>query len=114
MYKAFETYKNMFKHTVIAEAEETEKTEELDVEVEKEDEKPTKAPAVKETEISTEEADMKFSVDLATEFSNTINEFTNICAKMVEKRIINKEMSDRFYDLYSKIKNLADAASKTK
>jgi hypothetical protein len=113
MYKAFETYKNMFKHTVITEAEET---EELDVEVEKEkeDEKPTKAPAVKETEISAEEADMKFSVDLATEFSNTINEFTNICAKMVEKRIINKEMSDRFYDLYSKIKNLADAASKTK
>lgn len=113
MYKAFETYKNMFKHTVITEAEETEKLD-VEVETEKEDEKPTKAPAVKETEISTEEADMKFSVDLATEFSNTINEFTNICAKMVEKRIINKEMSDRFYDLYSKIKNLADAASKTK
>jgi len=57
--------------------------------------------------------DMKFSVDLATEFSNTINEFTTICAQIVEKRVINKELSDRFYDIYAKIKNLADAASKT-
>ena len=56
---------------------------------------------------------MKFSVDLATEFSNTVNEFTTVCAKMVEKRIIDKTTSDKFYDLYSKIKNLADAASKT-
>lgn len=59
------------------------------------------------------EFDMKFSVDLATEFSNTINEFTTVCAKIVEKRIINKELSDKFYEIYGKIKNLADAASKT-
>lgn len=59
------------------------------------------------------EYEMKFSVDLATEFSNTINEFTNICSKIVELRNIDKELSDKFYDLYSKIKNLADAASKT-
>ena len=65
------------------------------------------------TKQSTNIADMKFSVDLATEFSNTINEFTTICAQIVEKRIVNKELSDRFYDIYAKIKNLADAASKT-
>ena len=57
--------------------------------------------------------EMKFSIDLATEFSNTINEFTSVCSKIVEKRNIDKETSDKFYDLYSKIKNLADAASKT-
>ena len=59
------------------------------------------------------EAEMKFSIDLATEFSNTINQFTSVCAKIVEARIVNKETADKFYDLYGKIKCLADAASKT-
>lgn len=75
------------------------------------------APKVNSLPVKKEETktdvDMKFSVDLATEFSNTVNEFTSVCAKIVEGRLISKDLSDKFYDLYSKIKNLADAASKT-
>lgn len=71
------------------------------------------SPKINSLEKTEKEYEMKFSVDLATEFSNTINEFTNICSKIVELRNIDKELSDKFYDLYSKIKNLADAASKT-
>lgn len=119
-HNAFQAYRNMFKPThIINEADDD---LDLDIDVKEEpagEKKPEKKqeekkPVVEKTEVSNDDADMKFSIDLATEFSNTINEFTNICAKMVEKRIINKDMSDRFYDLYSKIKNLADAASKTK
>jgi hypothetical protein len=118
---AFEAYKNMFTRSVILEADEDIDLE-LDIENEGEpkekpanEEKPeVKKPATEKTEVSSEDAELKFSIDLATEFSNTINEFTNICAKIVEKRIIDKELADRFYDSYAKIKNLADAASRTK
>lgn len=51
-----------------------------------------------------------FSSNLASEFTRTVNEFTSICAKMVQQKNINKELADKFDDLYSKIKNLVDAA----
>ena len=51
-----------------------------------------------------------FSSNLASEFTHTVNEFTNVCAKMVQKRNINKDLAEKFNDLYSKIKNLVDAA----
>ena len=66
------------------------------------------------TETVIEDIDMKFSPELASEFINTINEFTTVCAKIVKVKNVDKELSDTFYDLYAKIKNLADAASKTK
>ena len=86
MNKEISTYLDMFKPVVITEAENVEA-------------KP--------------KAEMKFSQDLAAEFSKTINEFTTICAKIVERKVVDKNASDRFYDLYAKIKNLADAASKS-
>ena len=135
MFSEYKAYLNMFnKHkSVITEADDDENMP-VAVEIDKdEEEKDTGAEEPKETEKKPAEkknvppvkkpaekkpethgdVDMKFSVDLATEFSNTINEFTTVCAKMVEARLIDKEVSDKFYDLYSKIKNLADAASKT-
>ena len=54
--------------------------------------------------------DLDFSVELATEFSNTINEFTAVAAQMVKTRKVSKVNSDKCYDLMSKIKNLLDAA----
>ena len=54
--------------------------------------------------------DLDFSVELATEFSNTINEFTAVAAQMVKTRKVSKINSDKCYDLMSKIKNLLDAA----
>lgn len=59
------------------------------------------------------QADLKFSVDLATEFSNTVNQFTLTCTKIVEDRMVDKETSDKVYNLMGKIKDLLDAASKT-
>ena len=54
--------------------------------------------------------DLDFSVELATEFSNTVNEFTAVAAQMVKTRKVSKVNSDKCYDLMSKIKNLLDAA----
>ena len=54
--------------------------------------------------------DLDFSVELATEFSNTINEFTAVAAQMIKTRKVSKVNSDKCYDLMSKIKNLLDAA----
>ena len=54
--------------------------------------------------------ELTFSSNLASEFTHTINEFTGICAKMVQKRNITKDLADKFDELYSKIKNLVDAA----
>lgn len=51
-----------------------------------------------------------FSSNLAAEFTRTVNEFTSICAKMVQNKNVKKELADKFDDLYSKIKNLVDAA----
>lgn len=123
MYREVNAYADMFKKHIINEADDDLSLDELDAETDtaepEKKEEPAKTeppkvekPAEKKSGESGE-ADMKFSIDLATEFSNTVNEFTNVCAKIVEVRNVNKETSDKFYDLYAKIKNLADAASKT-
>ena len=63
------------------------------------------------TEISENDSyELIFSSNLASEFTRTVNEFTNVCAKMVQNKNVNKELADKFSDLYSKIKNLTDAA----
>ena len=54
--------------------------------------------------------ELKFSPNLASEFTRTVNEFTTICAKMVKQKNISKDLADKFNDLHSKIKNLVDAA----
>jgi hypothetical protein len=123
MYREVNAYADMFKKHIINEADDDLSLDELDAEAdtpepaEKEEPAKKEPPKVEKPEEKKSgesgEADMKFSIDLATEFSNTVNEFTNVCAKIVEIRNVNKETSDKFYDLYAKIKNLADAASKT-
>lgn len=73
-----------------------------------------KIPEVKQPEKKEDppksDIDLDFSVELATEFSNTINEFTAVAAQMVKTRKVSKVNSDKCYDLMSKIKNLLDAA----
>ena len=54
--------------------------------------------------------ELVFSSNLASEFTRTVNEFTSICAKMVQAKNVNKELADKFNDSYAKIKNLVDAA----
>lgn len=66
-----------------------------------------------ENQKSNDKADLKFSADLASEFGNTVNQFTKVAAEVVKQRSINKETSDKIYDLMSKIKNLLDAAGKS-
>lgn len=68
-----------------------------------------KQPEKKENPQKTD-IDLDFSVELATEFSNTVNEFTAVAAQMVKTRKVSKINSDKCYDLMSKIKNLLDAA----
>lgn len=75
---------------------------------------PEEVKVEEKIEVTPEDVDMKFSPELASEFINTINKFTTVCAKIVKVKTVGKELSDTFYDLYAKIKNLADAASKTK
>lgn len=73
-----------------------------------------KVPEVKQSEKKEDppksDIDLDFSVELATEFSNTVNEFTAVAAQMVKTRKVSKINSDKCYDLMSKIKNLLDAA----
>lgn len=73
-----------------------------------------KVPEVKQQEKKEDpqksDIDLDFSVELATEFSNTVNEFTAVAAQMVKTRKVSKINSDKCYDLMSKIKNLLDAA----
>lgn len=118
-WSEFNAYLDMFKKNkaVINEADELEGVD-ID-ETDDTEEAPKKDKPVPPVEKkdkankATGEADLKFSIDLATEFSNTVNQFTNVCAKMVETRMVNKTIADKFYDLHAKIKNLAEAASKT-
>ena len=63
-----------------------------------------------DTSIDKPEIELRFSNNLATEFANTVNSFTQVCAKIVEKRNVDKNLYDKFNDLLAKIKNLADAA----
>lgn len=123
MDNEFTAYCNMFTGT----AKNTEKyslTKELDaykqiLNIVNEDENtvesaPEEVKVEEKIEVTPEDVDMKFSPELASEFINTINKFTTVCAKIVKVKTVGKELSDDFYDLYAKIKNLADAASKTK
>jgi hypothetical protein len=118
-WSEFNAYLDMFKKNkaVINEADELEGVDidETD-DTEEAPKKDKQVPPVEKKDKAnkaTGEADLKFSIDLATEFSNTVNQFTNVCAKMVETRMVNKTIADKFYDLHAKIKNLAEAASKT-
>lgn len=54
--------------------------------------------------------ELTFSSNLASEFTHTVNEFTNVCAKIVQERNVNKDLADKFDELHSKIKHLIDAA----
>lgn len=125
MNKEFAAYCNMFNETnknkektsFLSEIDAYKKILNNDVINEGEAETIDEPPAEEvkpETETVSEDIDMKFSPELASEFINTINEFTTVCAKIVKVKNVGKELSDTFYDLYAKIKNLADAASKTK
>ena len=62
---------------------------------------------------SADKADLKFSADLASQFGNTVNTFTQVAAKIIKLRTVNKEDSDKIYDLMGKIKDLLDAANKS-
>lgn len=73
-----------------------------------------KKPIQKKPEVSKGEADLKFSIDLATEFSNTVNQFTLVCSKIVQSRMVDKNTSDKVYNLMGKIKDLLDAARKNR
>lgn len=57
--------------------------------------------------------DLNFSVELATEFSNTVNQFTKICADVVKNRSVAKDTSDKLDKLMGKIKNIIGAAQKS-
>lgn len=123
MNKEFAAYCNMFngtnknkeKTSFLSEIDAYKKILNNDVINEEETETIDEPPAEEvKTETISEDIDMRFSPELASEFINTINEFTTVCAKIVKVKNVDKELSDTFYDLYAKIKNLADAASKTK
>lgn len=60
-----------------------------------------------------DEIKMKFSLDLISEFTRTVNEFTSICSKMVKAKEADKQTSDTFWDCYRKIKSLIEAAEKS-
>lgn len=63
-----------------------------------------------DSDVDNDSYELVFSSNLASEFTHTVNEFTGVCAKMVQQKNINKDLADKFDDLYSKIKNLVDAA----
>lgn len=67
----------------------------------------------KEQNNTDQKTQLKFSADLASEFGNTVNQFTKTAAEVIKQRSINKETSDKIYDLMAKIKNLLDAAGKS-
>ena len=56
------------------------------------------------------ETKLNFSVELATEFSNTVNQFTKTCAEIVKNRTVKKTISDDLDKLMRKIKNIVQAA----
>lgn len=57
--------------------------------------------------------ELNFSVELATEFSNTVNQFTKLCADVVKNRSVKKNISDDLDKLMGKIKNIVQAAEKS-
>ena len=67
-----------------------------------------------EESIPESDIELKFSNNLASEFIRTVNEFTNVCAKMVKNRSVSKDLYQKYDDLSSKIKNLVEAAKNSK
>lgn len=78
-----------------------------------EDEAP-ESEEMDEQSVEKQNLEMKFSNNIASEFTQTMNEFTAVCAKMIEKRSVDKDLYDKFNDLHAKIKNLVDAARNSK
>lgn len=64
----------------------------------------------KENPTDNTDKELELSNELSAELINTINEFTQIASKIVKNHSVNKETSDKCYNLLSKIKNLLDAA----
>ena len=60
-----------------------------------------------EESIPESDIELKFSNNLASEFIRTVNEFTNVCAKMVKNRSVSKDLYQKYDDLSSKIKNVS-------
>lgn len=63
-----------------------------------------------ESSVDRNDIELRFSNYLASEFANTVNEFTQVCSVMVQKKTVDKDTFGRFSDLLTKIKNLSDAA----
>lgn len=101
--------------------QETEQTEDIEdiedteqQETDTQSEENTEQSQNKEQNNTTDQkTQLRFSADLASEFGNTVNQFTKTAAEVIKQRSINKETSDKIYDLMSKIKNLLDAAGKS-
>ena len=94
--------------------QETEQTEDIEQqESDTQQEEDTEQSQNKEQNNTDQKTQLKFSADLASEFGNTVNQFTKTAAEVIKQRAINKETSDKIYDLMAKIKNLLDAAGKS-
>ena len=63
-----------------------------------------------ESSVDRSDVELRFSNHLASEFANTINAFTQVCASMVQTKTVDKDTYNKFADLLTKIKNLSDAA----
>lgn len=94
------------------ETEQTEDTEQQESDTQQEEED-TEQTQNKEQNNTDQKTQLRFSADLASEFGNTVNQFTKTAAEVIKQRAINKETSDKIYDLMAKIKNLLDAAGKS-
>lgn len=55
---------------------------------------------------------LKFSNDLAQEFASTINQFTDVCAKVVQTKAVTEQEYDKLKHIYEKIEDLLNAAEK--
>lgn len=54
--------------------------------------------------------EMNFSIPLAQEFVQTVNQFTKLCAEIVQKRSVPKDSADKLDKYMRKIKNIVQAA----
>lgn len=57
--------------------------------------------------------EMNFSVPLAQEFVQTVNQFTKLCAEIVQKRSVPKDSADKLDKYMKKIKNIISAAEES-
>jgi hypothetical protein len=66
--------------------------------------------AVEEEETVSPDIKLEFSPGLSEEFTNTVNEFTTICAKMVKLGKVDDDTFKTYNDLYNKLKHLVESA----